>query len=243
MPQLCHGAQRWTALSQGEKWRQPVQVPSDTHRGASGVDGALRHNPLCRAISAIRASVAHWSRRREPGRTDHVVACSQRRCRRTSRTSRPTSPTDRRRARPLQRHQPRLFGSVARGDAVPGSDVDLLVDLDGGAGNPLMQVAGLSEGADHPARRPGRRRHRSAAPTRRLRYRWTRPRPPVRRDAGERFADITAAIERCRRYGERLDDPDELIAKMAYDAILRNPRRPSAAPSAACRRALWDEHG
>ncbi len=42
------------------------------------------------------------------------------------------------------------------------------------------------------------------------------------RDAGERFADILAAIERCRRYGEHLDDEDELIAAMAYDAILRN---------------------
>lgn len=42
------------------------------------------------------------------------------------------------------------------------------------------------------------------------------------RDAGERFADISAAIERCRRYGERLNDRDELVAAMAYDAILRN---------------------
>lgn len=40
---------------------------------------------------------------------------------------------------------PRLFGSVARGDAVRGSDVDLLVDLDTNAGNALMQVAGISE--------------------------------------------------------------------------------------------------
>lgn len=40
---------------------------------------------------------------------------------------------------------PRLFGSVARGDAVHGSDIDLLVDLDSEAGNALMQVAGISE--------------------------------------------------------------------------------------------------
>lgn len=40
---------------------------------------------------------------------------------------------------------PRLFGSVARGDARETSDVDLLVDLDPGAGNPLMRVAGMSE--------------------------------------------------------------------------------------------------
>jgi uncharacterized protein with HEPN domain len=44
----------------------------------------------------------------------------------------------------------------------------------------------------------------------------------VSRDAGARFADIIAAIERCRRYSEHLDDQDELIAAMAYDAILRN---------------------
>lgn len=39
---------------------------------------------------------------------------------------------------------PRVFGSVARGDATSASDVDLLVDLDVG-GNPLLRVAGMSE--------------------------------------------------------------------------------------------------
>lgn len=42
------------------------------------------------------------------------------------------------------------------------------------------------------------------------------------RHAGERFADILAAIERCQRYRDHLDDSDESIAAMAYDAILRN---------------------
>jgi len=40
---------------------------------------------------------------------------------------------------------PRLFGSVARGDAREDSDVDLLVDLSPGAGNDLLRVAGISE--------------------------------------------------------------------------------------------------
>ncbi len=41
---------------------------------------------------------------------------------------------------------PRLFGSVARGDAAEGSDIDLLVDLDPAAdGNPLLRVAGIAE--------------------------------------------------------------------------------------------------
>lgn len=40
---------------------------------------------------------------------------------------------------------PRLFGSVARGDATPQSDIDLLVELDSGAGNELLRVAGISE--------------------------------------------------------------------------------------------------
>jgi uncharacterized protein len=40
---------------------------------------------------------------------------------------------------------PRLFGSVARGDARPDSDVDLLVDLEPGAGNELLRVAGIGE--------------------------------------------------------------------------------------------------
>lgn len=40
---------------------------------------------------------------------------------------------------------PRLFGSVARGDARPDSDLDLLVDLVPGAGNEILRLAGLSE--------------------------------------------------------------------------------------------------
>lgn len=40
---------------------------------------------------------------------------------------------------------PRLFGSVARGDAGPDSDLDVLVDLDIDAGNPLLRVAGIGE--------------------------------------------------------------------------------------------------
>jgi hypothetical protein len=40
---------------------------------------------------------------------------------------------------------PRQFGSVRRGDAGRGSDIDLLVDLEPDQGNPLLRVAGLSE--------------------------------------------------------------------------------------------------
>lgn len=40
---------------------------------------------------------------------------------------------------------PRIFGSVARGDAREDSDLDLLVDLVPGAGNDLLRVAGISE--------------------------------------------------------------------------------------------------
>lgn len=40
---------------------------------------------------------------------------------------------------------PRLFGSVARGDATTESDIDVLVDLDPAGGNQLMHLAGLSE--------------------------------------------------------------------------------------------------
>lgn len=48
----------------------------------------------------------------------------------------------------LERYQaanPRLFGSVARGDATPESDIDLLVDLVPGGGNELLRVAGIAE--------------------------------------------------------------------------------------------------
>lgn len=40
---------------------------------------------------------------------------------------------------------PRLFGSVARGDATASSNTDVLVDLDPTAGNPLLRIAGIGE--------------------------------------------------------------------------------------------------
>ncbi|WKK71502.1 nucleotidyltransferase domain-containing protein [Rathayibacter oskolensis] len=40
---------------------------------------------------------------------------------------------------------PRLFGSVARGDAHAGSDIDPIVDLEAGAGTPLLRDAGIEE--------------------------------------------------------------------------------------------------
>lgn len=40
---------------------------------------------------------------------------------------------------------PRLFGSVARGDATPDSDIDLLVDLLPDGGNDLLRVSGIAE--------------------------------------------------------------------------------------------------
>jgi uncharacterized protein len=40
---------------------------------------------------------------------------------------------------------PRLFGSVARGEATASSDVDLLVDLHPGGGNQLLRVSGIAE--------------------------------------------------------------------------------------------------
>lgn len=40
---------------------------------------------------------------------------------------------------------PRLFGSVARGDAGEDCDLDLLVDLVPAGGNELLRVAGLAE--------------------------------------------------------------------------------------------------
>lgn len=45
--------------------------------------------------------------------------------------------------------QPRIFGSVARGDATADSDIDLLVDLLPGGGNELLRVAGIAEELTH----------------------------------------------------------------------------------------------
>jgi predicted nucleotidyltransferase len=40
---------------------------------------------------------------------------------------------------------PRLFGSVARGDATADSDIDILVDLDPAGGNILFRAGGLND--------------------------------------------------------------------------------------------------
>ena len=40
---------------------------------------------------------------------------------------------------------PRLFGSVARGDAHASSDIDILVEMDPADGNILMRASGLLE--------------------------------------------------------------------------------------------------
>jgi predicted nucleotidyltransferase len=40
---------------------------------------------------------------------------------------------------------PRLFGSVARGDATEDSDIDILVDLDPVDGNILFRAGGLND--------------------------------------------------------------------------------------------------
>jgi uncharacterized protein len=47
--------------------------------------------------------------------------------------------------RALPATNPRVFGSVARGDATSESDIDLLVDLMPGGGNELLRVAGIAE--------------------------------------------------------------------------------------------------
>jgi len=41
--------------------------------------------------------------------------------------------------------RPRVFGSVARGDATSTSDIDLLVELLPNRGNALMRIAGIGE--------------------------------------------------------------------------------------------------
>ncbi|WP_245708934.1 nucleotidyltransferase family protein [Ruania alba] len=40
---------------------------------------------------------------------------------------------------------PKLFGSVARGTAHPGSDIDILIEMDPADGNLLMRASGLME--------------------------------------------------------------------------------------------------
>lgn len=41
--------------------------------------------------------------------------------------------------------RPLLFGSVARGVAQPGSDIDILVEMDPADGNILMRASGLAD--------------------------------------------------------------------------------------------------
>ncbi|UYN84438.1 MAG: nucleotidyltransferase domain-containing protein [Microcella sp.] len=44
-----------------------------------------------------------------------------------------------------QATRPRLFGSVARGDAGPDSDIDIVVTMNPADGNLLMRASGLME--------------------------------------------------------------------------------------------------
>lgn len=41
---------------------------------------------------------------------------------------------------------PRLFGSLARGEAGPDSDIDIVVEMNPADGNLLMRASGLTEG-------------------------------------------------------------------------------------------------
>lgn len=47
---------------------------------------------------------------------------------------------------------PKMFGSVARGDAQEGSDIDILVKMDPAEGNLLMRASGLMEETRPPLR-------------------------------------------------------------------------------------------
>lgn len=42
------------------------------------------------------------------------------------------------------------------------------------------------------------------------------------RSVAERFEDILTAIDRCLTYRTHLSSPDQKLAAMAYDAVLRN---------------------
>lgn len=44
---------------------------------------------------------------------------------------------------------PRLFGSLARGEAGPNSDIDIMVEMDPADGNLLMRASGLMEEVRH----------------------------------------------------------------------------------------------
>jgi uncharacterized protein with HEPN domain len=44
----------------------------------------------------------------------------------------------------------------------------------------------------------------------------------VSRSPHERLNDVLAAIDRTLAYRPHLEDPDEAVASMAYDAVLRN---------------------
>ncbi|MCI1747638.1 MAG: nucleotidyltransferase domain-containing protein [Acidipropionibacterium sp.] len=96
---------------------------------------------------------------------------------------------------------PRLFGSVARGTAHEGSDIDILVEMDPADGNLLMRASGLME----ETRALFGRDDIDVFPVQLLRTTDFAVGPgrcdrTVSRSIDQRVADILRAVDRCQRY-------------------------------------------
>lgn len=97
----------------------------------------------------------------------------------------------------------RLFGSVARGDATPESDIDLLVDLTPGGGNELLRVSAIAEELTELL---GNRVDVVASSLLRGEVSASALADAVAvwGAEDERFADVLGAIERCLDYAPHL---------------------------------------
>lgn len=109
---------------------------------------------------------------------------------------------------------PRLFGSAARGDDKPGSDIDLLVDVPPRRSRPT-ELGPLSSPTRSPAERPRRPRSRRRPQSRSRQRRARRGRRPVSRRDRQCLENILAAIDTIASHLQRGDLHDGLV----FDAV------------------------
>ena len=129
---------------------------------------------------------------------------------------------------------PRLFGSVARGDAGPLSDIDLLVDLEDPRRRTLMRLGGLNEGLRRVLGRPvdvvAPASCAPACPGRLSRTRWRYEQGGPGQAAGHPQGDRPVpGVPR------PMTSADRSLSAMAEDAVLLcGTSASSARPSTIC---------
>ncbi len=135
----------------------------------------------------------------------------------------------------------RVFGSVARGEEGPDSDVDLL-DRPAAAHRPARAGASPGRARSH-CRRQGRPHTRERSQARRPRARRTRPGRAVTYRDRQRLADSKAAIDAIRAHRQRGDMSDDLVFDAVRIRLLEIGEAVKALPAEMLCIAAWHSVG